>query len=312
MNTKRVIITGPTAVGKTSVSLLVAEELGTSIISADSRQSYRYLNIGTSKPEAHQLCRVPHFNISIIDPKQSDNVHSFVERAHSWENSVLKNNPSVVYCGGSTLYVQSLFQPLDPIPQSNPHEIRKLNQRADESGLESLFDELKQVDPDYAQQMDGLNRQRIIRALEVYYQTGKPFSSFHSGHEKPEPNDDSMIFVLNRDRADLHTRIEQRTQKMLKKGLLKEVSSLLSLGYHSSDPGLNSVGYKETLAYIRNELTKEDMVSLINRNTRRYAKRQITWFRRWNNVAWIDVTDLQPEEVANHICKRLAAYGHIS
>lgn len=312
MNTKRVIITGPTAVGKTAVSILVAEELNTSIISADSKQSYRYLNIGTSKPEAHQLCRVPHYNISVIDPKEPDNVNIFLDRVNYWENNELKNKQSVVYCGGSTLYVQSLFHPLDPLPQSNPELINNLMKRANEIGLESLFSELQQVDPQYAGQMDGYNRQRIIRALEVYYQTGKPFSSFHSGQENPEPDQDTSVFILNRDRTDLHQRIEQRTQKMLKRGLLKEVSSLLSLAYHDSDPGLNSVGYKEALAFIKNEVSKDEMQRLINRNTRRYAKRQITWFRRWNNVAWIDVTHLQPEDVAKHILKRLAAYGQLS
>ena len=311
MTTKRVIITGPTAVGKTTVSLLVAEELNTSIISTDSRQSYKYLNIGTSKPRAHQLCRVPHYNISVIDPKESDNVNHFLQRVDHWEKNELKNNSPAVYCGGSTLYVQSLFHPLDPLPPSNPEQIRKLNREADSMGLGYLFDTLSQVDPDYARQMDGHNRQRIIRALEVYYQTGKPFSSFHSGQGSPAPDQDTIVFVLNRDRAGLHRRIQRRTQQMIKRGLLKEVSSLLSLGYHSSDPGLNSVGYKEPLAYFDNELSKEQMIQLINRNTRRYAKRQITWFRRWKNVSWLDVSNMQPEETAKQICNRLAAYGHI-
>ena len=298
--------------GKTSVSTLVAEVLNTSIISTDSRQSYKYLNIGTSKPKAHQLCRVPHYNISVIDPKQADNVNHYLQRVDHWKNNELKDKPHIVYCGGSTLYVQSLFQPLDPLPPSNPNEIKKLQRKANEMGLGYLFNELSQVDPEYARHMDGYNRQRIIRALEVYYQTGKPFSSFHSGQGSPAPGEDTIVFVLNRDRAGLHQRIQQRTQQMIKQGLLKEVSSLLSLGYHRDDPGFNSVGYKEPLAYFDNELSKDQMIQLINRNTRRYAKRQITWFRRWENVTWLDVTNMQPADVAKQICNRLAAYGHIS
>jgi len=190
------------------------------------------------------------------------------------------------------------------MPKANPARVTELNQRADDEGLEMLFKELQSIDPDYCTKMDGFNRQRLIRALDVYYETGKPFSTYHSQDKAQCPND-IKVFGIKRNRQDLHERINFRVDHMIKQGLEDELRSLLAMGYTQDSPGLQTVGYSELLAAIDGVLNRLDAIEKIKTNTRRYAKRQETWFRKWPFIQWLDADLLSHEQMHNEIMKQL-------
>ncbi len=208
----------------------------------------------------------------------------------------------MIYCGGSTLHIQSLIQPLDDMPDANSENIEMLNQKAEEKGLEHLFEKLEEVDPEYAQKMDGLNRQRIIRALDVWHQTGKPFSSFHSDDPVILP-ENILFFALNHPRKVLHERISKRADQMLKQGLVDETKQLLEEGFDRNLQAFNTVGYKQAIQFLDGEISKDQMVKDMKTATRRYAKRQITWLRRWPFVDWINMHELIKKEAVRYILK---------
>lgn len=302
----KVILLGPTAVGKTAVSIQLAQRLGAEIISVDSRQCYRHLDIGTATPSDEELERVPHHNISIIDPKERDSVADFVARAATWEQQILSRGNAVLYTGGSTLHLQSLLRPLDDLPEADHGNIATLEEQIDREGIDPLYRQLEKVDPDYVAQMDGKNPQRIVRALDVWMQTGKPFSSFHSDEPVTVP-DDMRVIGLKRERQALYDRIEERVDRMFAAGFLDEVEALLEAGYEVSDPGMNTVGYREAAAFLKGELSRPDMVRQMKAKTRQYARRQLTWFRRWAFIRWIDHDRYGVGEVADIAEKALAA-----
>lgn len=302
----RMMIAGPTASGKTALAIELAKKIDGEIISVDSRQCYRYLDIGTAKPAREEMEIVPHHNISNLDPDTPDSVALFAEREKKIRQEIQERGRKVIYCGGSTLHLQSIIRPLDEIPSSDPKNIDELNRLANQKGLEYLYNELKKVDPEYAGKMDGYNRQRIIRALDVWKQTGKPFSSFHSDSPIEKP-DDLTVFVLSRPRKQLHQRISDRTDMMFKKGFLDEVKSLLKLGY---DPGLQSlqtVGYREAILHLQGKIGANEMIKDIKTATRRYAKRQITWFRRWPFAYQLNADDKNSDELLNELLLKVAA-----
>lgn len=303
----RVLLLGATAVGKSNLSLPLAGQLNAEIISADSRQCYKYMNIGTATPSPEELSRVKHYNISIIDPAVKDSAADYYDRAMQWEQQITTKGKNILYVGGSTLHQQCIIKPFDDMPDANENHIAELEQRIEEDGLESLFAQLEQIDPEYAEAMDGMNPQRIVRALDVWMQTGKPFSSFHSDDETLELPPDTWVFGLHRDRQNLYNRINKRVDFMFKKGFLDEVRSILDMGYSLKDPGLNTVGYKEAIAYLQNELTRKTMIKDMKTQTRRYAKRQITWFKRWDFVNWIDLDEHTPEQATEKVLQYLAA-----
>ena len=303
----RILLVGPTAVGKTSVSLELAERIGAEIISADSRQCYKYMNIGTATPTPEELDRVPHYNISIIDPSVKDSAADFYERAMRWERKINSKGKAVLYAGGSTLHQQCIIKPLDDIPDANEEHIARLEKRMEKEGVEALYRQLAEVDPEYAESMDGMNPQRIVRALDVWMQTGRSFSSFHSDDENWELPEETHVFGLRRERERLYDRINRRVEQMFSKGFLDEVKGILDKGYSLDDPGLNTVGYKEAIAYLNKEISRDKMVKDMKTQTRRYAKRQMTWFRRWDFVRWMDMDQLGAEEAAEKIAQYLAA-----
>ncbi len=270
----------------------------------DSRQCYKHLDIGTAKPSEEELARIPHFNISNLDLDQDDSAIQFVQRAEKWESEILKNSEHAIYTGGSTLHLTGLIQPFNDVPNSNEANIAELNQRIEKEGLESLFEQLKEVDPEYIPKMDGMNRQRIIRALDVWMQTGKPFSSFHSD-EKVKPPKNTIVFGLNHPRKALHKRINKRVDLMIEQGLIDEVRSILDRGYSKNLQALQTVGYREVTSYFDDDFTKEEMIAKIKTNTRRYAKRQITWFRRWDFIQWMDASELSVGEMKENIISTL-------
>lgn len=292
----RIILLGPTASGKTELSIQLAEGLGTSIISADSRQCYKHLDIGTAKPTVEELDRAAHFNISNLELNEDDSAIKFNERAKDWEAEILNNSDHIIYAGGSTLHLTGLIQPFSEIPDSNSENITALNQQIEEEGIEPLFKKLKEVDPDYIERIDGMNRQRIIRALDVWMQTGKPFSSFHRKEEISLPVN-TLVFGLNHPRGKLYERINQRVDLMIEQGLIEEVQSILGQGFSKDLQSLRTVGYREVISYLEGEFTKDQMIEKIKTNTRRYAKRQLTWFRRWDFIQWMDADTLSVEEM---------------
>jgi tRNA dimethylallyltransferase len=296
----RIIIAGPTASGKTSLAVSMAEEIDGEIISVDSRQCFKRIDVGTAKPSKEQLHKIPHHNISVLDIDEEDSVADFKERSDQYTSEIEAKDKRVIYCGGSTLHLQALIQPLDDMPDANPENIKMLNQNAEEKGLEHLFKKLKEVDPEYAEKMDGLNRQRIIRALDVWHQTGKPFSSFHS--DEPVTLPENMLFyALNHPRTILHERISKRTDKMLEEGLVDETKQLLEEGFDRDLQAFNTVGYKQAIQFLDGKISKEQMTKDIKTATRRYAKRQITWLRRWPFVKWINMHEKTNEEVLKKI-----------
>lgn len=300
----RIIILGPTAAGKTRLSIQLAEELNTSIISADSRQCYKHIDIGTAKPTAEELQRVQHFNISVLGLDEDDNAMEFQRRAEAWEQQILENSEHVIFVGGSTLHIQSLIQPFNEMPEADEENIAKLNKRIENEGLESLYGVLEEIDPEYLKKMDGMNRQRIIRALDVWMQTGKPFSSFHQQGEI-QPDEDTIVFGLKWPRLKLYDRINQRVDQMMEMGLVEELKSILRAGNPKDLQSLNTVGYKEVIKYLDGEWSLDKAVEKIKTSTRRYAKRQMTWYKRWEFIHWLDADVLSTEEMKHEVLRKV-------
>ncbi|MEX2602095.1 MAG: tRNA (adenosine(37)-N6)-dimethylallyltransferase MiaA [Balneolaceae bacterium] len=303
---KRLMILGPTASGKSDLAIQLAMELGGEVISADSRQCYKKIDIGTAKPGPEDLNRVKHYNISQLELEESDSAARFLARAMDWEAEIQARGNVVFYAGGSTLHLQGIIQPFDPLPPSNPENIRGLQQQADSEGLESLLQELERVDPGYAKQIDGLNRHRLFRALDVWRQTGKPFSSFHRQNE-PKPPDDLFVIGLHHPRKKLYERINRRTERMIEEGLIGETEAILAEGYSPDLQSLQTVGYRDVLQYLKGDVTRDQMIDNIKTATRRYAKRQLTWFRRWPFIHWLDADKQKTEELAETAKLNLAA-----
>lgn len=301
----RIVITGPTAVGKTDLSLKLAKYLNLPIISADSRQCYKLMDLGTGKVSADDLQKIPHYNISIFYPDVYDNAYHFLSRSKEWEKEITDKHDHVLYVGGSTLYIEALIHPFDELPASSDQNQFRLEELDHKYGIEYLFEELQKVDPEYAKKMDGFNRQRIYRALDIYWQTGKPFSSFHKRKQPVSPPSDTVVFVFNRERQELHDRINKRVDQMIDHGLQDEVKHILDLGYSPKLNALQTVGYREIISHLEGNISFDESVALIKRNTRRYARRQLTWFRRWAGVHTIPLNGDNSDQTIDFILHQL-------
>jgi len=302
----RIMIAGPTASGKSSLAVKLAKRINGEIISVDSRQCYRQINIGTAKPTESQLRDVPHHNISNLDLREDDSAMQFHTRATEWVKEIEERDRTVIFCGGSTLHLQSLLRPLDEMPSSNDENIRAIEDEIDEKGIESVFEKLKQVDPDYAGKMNDRNPRRIIRALDVWMQTGQPFSHFHN--DKPIERPEHMsVFATHWPRKMLHQRIEERCDRMLANGLVEETRRLLEMGYSPQLQALQTVGYRQVIEYLNGEIDREQMEKDFKTATRRYAKRQITWFRRWPFLTWLNRHENSEEDLLETIQQQVAA-----
>ena len=283
-------IVGPTASGKTTLSILLAEKLRGEIISSDSRQIYKFLNIGTAKPIPEDFHRIPHHFIDVLDPDREYNAAEYGQQARSKIEELLKQGIQPIIVGGSGLYVRANIDGLFKGPGKD-YEIREqLEQEAQRFGSEMLFEKLKRIDPISAAKMDASKVRRVVRALEVFYTTGKPISDLHSTQETRAPFE-VLQYALEWERKTLYDRINRRIDEMMEKGLVEEVRELKTRGYLSSMNALNTVGYKETFDFIEGKLTKEEMVRLIKQNSRRFAKRQLTWFRADKRIRWISVNE---------------------
>lgn len=289
-------VAGPTAVGKTELSLDVAEALDAEIVSADSRQVYRELTIGTAKPSVEAQGRVPHHFIGERSLHEPFSAGTYADKANERIRSVLSRDRQPIIVGGATLYLHALQYGLADIPDVDDGVRDELESRLEKEGPEALYQELKEVDPAQAEKADPTKTQRVIRALEVYHGTGKPLTYYHK--HQPEPPFSFQTVVLNRDRDELYDRINRRVDRMLDAGLLDEVRDVMEIeGVQLDEPPLSTIGYREPIQHLRGEIDYDEMVRLIKRNTRRYAKRQLTWFRRYDEYEWMDASATTAEDV---------------
>ncbi len=282
-----VVITGPTGIGKTEVSIKVAQHFNAEIVSADSRQIFKELCIGTAVPSEEELAAVPHHFIQSHSVEENYNASRYETEALELINKLFQQNDILLLLGGSMLYIDAICKGIDIMPDADPEVRASLKKQLEEEGLESLRLQLKTLDPEYYKKVDLKNPNRIIHALEISIQTGKPYSSFRSDTPKERPFQIIKI-ALNCDRQVLHNRINLRVDKMMEAGLEEEARSVFHKKYLNS---LNTVGYQELFAYFNAEISRDKAIELIKRNSRRYARKQITWFRRDESVKWFEPTD---------------------
>ena len=295
------VLVGPTASGKTDTALLLAMALRGEVISADSRQIYRFLDIGTAKPAPAQLRSVPHHFIDERDPDESFSAGEFGAQARERIGRILGRGRLPLVVGGSGLYVRSLVDGLFEGPGKQPLLRSVLEERARAGGILELLEELRSVDPAAARGASSATPRRIIRALEVYHATGVPLST-HQREARPTIEFTPMLLGLTWERPELHARIEARCEAMITDGLLAETERLEAMGYDRSCNALNTVGYAEMTAYRRGELAWHDALERFKRNTRRYAKRQMTWFRADRRIRWLPMSgSFGPGAAAEHI-----------
>jgi tRNA dimethylallyltransferase len=283
-----IVIAGPTASGKTALALHLAQHVPAEIISADSRQIYKHLNIGTAKPAPRELEMVPHHFIDALEPDRKFNAGDFQEQGRKVIAEILERKKLPVIVGGTGLYVQAVIDGFFEQPEISGEVREQLEKRLTREGQEALYKDLQSVDPESAAAMDATKYRRVIRALEVFYETGTPISEFHRQHDVKKIYD-AKYFGLNWERSKLYERINSRVDKMLANGFLDEVKQLRKMGFDDRFQSLQTVGYKEAYAFLRNEIPKERMIELMKQNTRRFAKRQMTWFRREQRITWFDI-----------------------
>lgn len=288
-----VVITGPTAVGKTALTIELAQHYGIPIINADSRQIYRELKIGTAAPSDEQLQQAPHL---FVGTKSIDDYYN----ASMYEQEVLSyikesSSPIELLSGGSMMYIDAVCNGIDDIPTVREDIREEMKRRYKEEGLEALCEELKQLDPEHYAIVDRQNYRRVIHALEICHQTGKTYTSFRTQQKKERPFHIIKI-GLNRDREELYQRINQRVDQMMADGLLDEVKGLVEKRHTNA---LNTVGYKELFDYLDGRWPLEEAVERIKGNTRRYARKQLTWYKRDEDMRWFHPDDIQ--DILNYI-----------
>jgi tRNA dimethylallyltransferase len=301
---KRVhIIVGPTAVGKSEVALNVAQKLDAWIICADSRQVYTGMDIGTAKPNEMERARVKHFLIDIVSPDSVFSTAEFIDAAKGAIKQTFDNGKNALIVGGTGLYVRALVAGFDLANVSRADEIRDdISKRLEEHGLDTLAEELHQLDPDAANEIDVKNPHRVIRALEIIKTTGKPLSESRGKSESDEY--DFMVVGLRRERESLNERIRVRTYSMIQAGWIDEVRELEKQNYPENSLAMTGIGYMELRQYLKGEITKEMAIERIIIRTRQYAKRQMTWFRANDYIRWIDLnTDDDPAVTADKVCQ---------
>jgi tRNA dimethylallyltransferase len=284
-----IIIAGPTASGKSSLALQVAKHFSTEILSADSRQFYKKLNIGTAKPSAAELQTVRHHFIDSLDPEETYNVFDYEQDALKVLEKIFSVRDVAVMAGGSGLYIRAICEGIDESPGSNEDIRKDLIKLQQSHGLVALQGLLKQHDPEYYAVVDLKNSRRLIRALEVCIGTGKKYSDMRTA--RTVKRDFRIIRIgLRPDRKELYGRIDARVDEMIEQGLVEEARSLMGFKHLNS---LNTVGYKELFPHFEGRITLEEAIDQIKQNTRNYAKRQMTWFRKDKDIHWFDTTDPQ-------------------
>ena len=288
--TKIPTIVGPTAVGKTDVAVLIAERISGEIVSADSRQIYKYLNIGTAKPTKTQRKKIPFHLIDFIEPEEDYSCGQFARDAEEKIDEILKRDRIPIVCGGTGLYIRALFHPLDSLPRSNAKTKEKLNKMLKRNGIDYMYRKLQRIDPVWAQKIQPQDKQRIMRAIEVFEITGKPMSKM-MGKKTPRAKFHPYYIGLRLQRDVLYSRINARFEQMLSHGLVKETESILKMGVDPRSSALRTIGYKEIIAYLHGELNPDEAIESAKRRTRNYAKRQMTWFNKIPSIVWHEADD---------------------
>lgn len=289
MTPKVVVITGPTATGKTKLAVALARDLNGEIVSADSMQVYRRMDIGTAKVTPEEAEGVPHYMIDIADPAESFSAARFVEEAGRCVDDILARGKLPIIAGGTNLYIDSLISGRDFAESDCDNALRhELDRQYDELGGEAMLELLRSFDPERAHKLHPADRRRIVRAIEIYKLTGKTITQHDlETRQRPPRYDAAMIALDFLNRQDLYDRIDKRVDIMVREGLFDEVEKLLHDGLSDECTAMQAIGYKEPAAFFRGEITRDEAVELIKRESRRYAKRQLTWLRRNESIFWI-------------------------
>lgn len=284
---KIIVIVGPTASGKSRLAMELAERFNGEIVSADSMQVYRHMDIGTAKPAKEQREKIPHHMMDVADPDEEFTAARYREEASIAINDIHKRGKNIFVAGGTGLYIRALTKGLFNGPGADMRIRGELAMLGGSQGTWRLYERLKQVDPEAASKIHPNNTARIVRAMEVYCLTNKPISAFQKEHGFSEEPYDALKIGLSVDRKFLYKCIEDRVDNMIKAGLPEEVGRLMSMGYSPDIKAMCGLGYKEIAMYIQNQCSLEDAVSEIKKNTRRYAKRQMTWFKKETDIKWL-------------------------
>ena len=287
-----IVLTGPTAVGKTALSIRLAKAIGGEIVSADSMQVYRHMDIGSAKVTPGEMDGVPHYLIDVLDPRDSFNVVTFQQMAKEALREIYSHGRIPVIAGGTGFYIQALLYDIDfkENEDSSPvrRELEALAEREGERAPQLLHAMLRQVDPEAAAQIHANNIKRVIRAIEYFRQTGEKISLHNQQEREKESPYNFLYYVLNTDRALLYERIDRRVDLMMEQGLVEEVKALKDMGCRRGHTSMQGLGYKEILDYLEGRCSLDEAVYILKRDTRHFAKRQLTWFKREKDVTWID------------------------
>jgi tRNA dimethylallyltransferase len=294
------VVCGPTAVGKTLVGARLAELLKGEVISADSMQVYRGLDIGTDKPPPELRARAPHHMLDVVELSEIYSAARYEREAGAIIDRLLSENKPPMVVGGSGLYIRILLRGIFPAPPASASVRTRLKKEAEERGIVSLFERLKTVDRNYARVAAPNDLRRIVRALEVFELTGIPFSEWHQRHKTLQQPRNAFMLGLTRPRENLYRRIEQRVDDMFGRGLVDETRGLIGKGYADCLRRIRPLGYVEAMDYLEGRLGLEEAIDLVKRNSRRYAKRQLTWFRK-EEVTWVEIG--QDEDIEQIIPK---------
>lgn len=295
-----VSIIGPTGVGKTALSIRLAGQWNTEIISCDSCQFYRFMDIGTAKITQDEQKGIPHHFLNFLNPDENYNSGAFEAGVNDLLKELFKHHEKAIMAGGSTLYAHALWNGIDEIPAVSPEIRESLNLQFKQEGLGILLEELKNSDPETYESIDRQNPVRIIRALEVYRMTGTPISLYRK-KEKKDTFYHNLKIGLTMDREILYERINQRVNLMVEQGLIKEVESLLKMGYSPELPSMQAIGYKETVDYLQGNIPFSELIDKIQQHSRNYAKRQLTFFRRDKEIRWFDTFRQNTDEIVGEI-----------
>jgi tRNA dimethylallyltransferase len=306
------IIAGPTAVGKTDAALLLAQERGAEIVSADSMQIYRGMDIGTAKPTPQQRRLVYHHLIDIVDPAQPYSVGDYYRDARTAIDAIIKGGSAPIVVGGTGLYIRALMKGLFHGPPADLELREQLLRREAEHGEGALYGDLVRLDPDTAVKIHPNDLRRTVRALEVFHLREQKMSDLQREHGFRDRSHDFLLLFLVRSRSELYPRIEQRVDRMIADGLADEVKSLMLQGHGGSLVSMQALGYSHFLEHFNGKTSFEEAVQLLKRDTKRFAKRQFTWFRREPDARWVDITGLtEPADIAARIKKSIDISGKV-
>jgi tRNA dimethylallyltransferase len=292
---KVIMLVGPTASGKTKLSIELAKEIKGEIVSADSMQVYKYMDIGTAKPGKEEMSGIKHYLIDEVYPDEEFSVAKYQKLAYRYINEIIAKGKTPIVTGGTGLYINSLLYNINFSETISDWNLReRLKKEAEEKGKEYIYNMLKEIDPEAAKKIHKNDIRRVIRAIEVYKHTNKPIS-YHQELSRDEPPLYEFItFGLKMDRQKLYERINKRVDMMISNGLIDEVRNLVTLGYGKNTIAMQGLGYKEVIYYLRGLLSFDEAVYLLKRDTRRYAKRQLTWFKKIKDIHWINVEEKDP------------------